>query len=74
MWVAQKKGRRIFYGPENFGIEISTGPNTSKLFPEKKDTLRRASFVGNPFFFNFPVVGHAKKLCVEYSTGPEISI
>ena len=53
LWVAQKKGRRIFYGPENFGIEISTGPNTSKLLPEKKDTLRRASFVGNPGFCGF---------------------
>ena len=37
MWDYPKWGRRIFYGSGKSDIEISTGPNTSKLFPKKKE-------------------------------------
>ena len=32
LWDPKMWTRRIFYGSRNFDVEISTGPNTSKLF------------------------------------------
>ena len=53
LWVPPKMGRRIFYGPGKCAVEVSTGPNTSKLFPEKNDNNNFASFFVKPWFCGF---------------------
>ena len=45
LWVHQKWTRRIFYGSRKFDVEISTGPNTSKLFPKKMPLIRSVPFL-----------------------------
>ena len=42
---SQKIVRKIFYGPRNFDIEISTGPNASKLFQKKKAVVNFRPFL-----------------------------
>ena len=39
LWDHQMWTRRIFYWPRKFDIEISTGPNISKLFQKKNGNI-----------------------------------
>ena len=59
LWDHPKYDRRIFYGPGKSDIEISTGPNTSKLFQKKKPSISLPQSGHSPIFVGW---GHFAKI------------